>query len=257
MKADATDENPSNHPIPQSGTMRHAVPMPPFTLAASPEYRWQRPLPVFERVVFVDWHGVLSERRLWANLDVHPEDRQTFERNMNRLFGSHLVDEWMRGKCTAEQVAALLLLDTDSSRLSVEEVVHHAFTQMSEVKMKKRLRPLLKRLRETHAVVLATDNMDVFDRAATRRRDIRRHFDDYLNSCYVGALKDESPARFFGEWLDAYGLGFEDAILIDDRQTNGRRFEEHGGRFIFFNGSGDCWSEIESLVERGNESHLS
>lgn len=230
--------------------------MAPFTLAASPEYRWQRPLPVFDRVVFVDWHGVLSKRQLWANFDIHPEDQQAFERNLNNLFGSHLVDEWMRGKWTVEQVAARLLLDTDKSRLSVQRVVDHAMSQMIEVKMRERLQRLLRRLRETHAVVLATDNMDVFDRAATRRNDIRRTFDDYLNSYYVGALKDESPARFFGDWLDAYGLGFEDATLIDDRTANGRGFEEHGGRFIHFNGSNDCWTQIERLAERGNASNF-
>lgn len=231
--------------------------MPTFPLAASPEYRWQRPLPVFERVVFVDWHGVLSNRRLWANFDISPEDKQPFERNLNDLFSSHLIDEWMRGRCTAEQIAAHLLLDIDDSRLSVQRVVDHAISQMIAVKMRERLRKLLWRLRKTHAVVLATDNMDVFDRAATRRNDIRRTFDDYLNSCYVGALKDESPTRFFGDWLDAYGLGFADATLIDDRQTNGRGFVHHGGRFIHFNGSKDCWSQIESLAEGGNGRHLS
>jgi hypothetical protein len=37
---------------------------------------------------------------------------------------------------------------------------------------------------------------------------------------HTGVLKSEDPQAFFGPWLAAHGVGFTDAVLIDDRADN-------------------------------------
>ncbi len=44
--------------------------------------------------------------------------------------------------------------------------------------------------------------------------------DDLICSSHVAALKAEDPRAFFGPWLAANGMGFADAVLIDDRVDN-------------------------------------
>ena len=101
---------------------------------------------------------------------------------------------------------------------------------------------------EPHAWrVIATDNAAVFDEAFRRARRTRRladaaqpgtmcelagDVDGLLCSSARRVLKAEDPAVFFGEWLARKGLGFADAVLVDDRQDNRAAFEAHGGSTI-------------------------
>ena len=95
-------------------------------------------------------------------------------------------------------------------------------------------------------VVVATDNMDcfarVFEHASHRRGRPNRAretladwaviCDDIICSSQTGVLKSEDPQAFFGPWLAAHGIGFTDAVLIDDRADNCAAFTREGGAAI-------------------------
>jgi hypothetical protein len=56
--------------------------------------------------------------------------------------------------------------------------------------------------------------------------------DDIICSSQAGALKSEAPQSFFGPWPTAHGVGFTDAVLIDDRADNCATFTAQGGTAI-------------------------
>jgi hypothetical protein len=105
---------------------------------------------------------------------------------------------------------------------------------------------VLHRMRAEAMVVVATDNMDcfarVFEHARNRRRRLNRAretladwaviCDDIICSSQAGALKSEDPQTFFGPWLAIHGVGFTDAVLIDDRADNCAAFTSQGGAAI-------------------------
>ena len=115
-----------------------------------------------------------------------------------------------------------------------------------------RPRPLRRRTRGARRAaaawrVIATDNAAVFDEAFRRARRTRRlaatarpgtmceianRVDGLLCSSKRRVLKAEDPDAFFGEWLARKGLGFADAVLVDDREDNRSAFEVHGGSTI-------------------------
>jgi FMN phosphatase YigB (HAD superfamily) len=110
-------------------------------------------------------------------------------------------------------------------------------------------------------VVIATDNMDCFVSAFERARSRRRHgggervtmadwacsCDDIISSSDVGALKEDAHS-FFGPWLAGHGMGFGDAVLVDDRTANCAAFVAAGGSAIEWKmGTDDLGAAVTGL----------
>jgi hypothetical protein len=64
---------------------------------------------------------------------------------------------------------------------------------------------------------------------ASRLADWAVICDDIICSSQAGTLKSEDPQAFFGPWLAVHGVGFTDAVLIDDRADNCAAFTSQGG----------------------------
>jgi FMN phosphatase YigB (HAD superfamily) len=191
-----------------------------------------RQLTLWPRVLFVDWHGVLSKAPLWYSIrsNVRHPFRARLEPKTAELFGQRwqTVDDWMRGRHTAAEIVALLDIEQPQSARGdyfLRQLYHDCRTMPLH-------EPLIEALRYaavTWNIVIATDNMDCLVSMARQRRDIRRFSDDLISSSDVGVLKAEDPAGFFGAWLESRGLTFANAILLDDGKANCRAFEEAGG----------------------------
>lgn len=200
-------------------------------------------------MIFVDWHGVLSEARFWTSIRDHPAVATSidFDRALDTIFTTDIVDEWMRGHLTTREVVAQFLVGEDNPLL-VAFLEHQVIRECAESSTRRRLVQTLKTLKGSHHLVLATDNMDCFSAALPRRGDLRAIFDDYLTSTDVGVLKAEDPSRFFMPWLDDHQLAVEDSLLVDDRRKNCDRFCELGGQAIVFDGSSQMWARLEGLA---------
>lgn len=210
---------------------------------------WNRVLPVLPRVIFVDWHGVLSEARFWTSIRDHPVMATSidFDRALDTIFTTDIVDEWMRGHLSTRDVVAQFLVGEDNPLLVafLEQQVIRECTQSST---RRRLVQTLRTLKTSHLLVLATDNMDCFSAALPRRRDLRSIFDDYLTSTDLGVLKAEDPGRFFLPWLVDHQVPVDQALLVDDRAKNCDRFRDLGGQAIVFDGSSPMWAQLEALA---------
>ena len=85
-------------------------------------------------------------------------------------------------------------------------------------------------------VVLATDNMDVFESYTVPALDLQKYFDDILSSstlrCLKADLDEADQLIFFQSWLSQQGLSIEEAVLIDDSVKNKNFFEGKGLCFL-------------------------
>jgi FMN phosphatase YigB (HAD superfamily) len=199
--------------------------------------------------MFVDWHGVLSEARFWTSIRDHPAVATSidFDRALDAIFTTDVVDEWMRGHLTTREVVAQFLVGDDNPLL-VAFLEHQVIRECAESSTRRRLVRTLRTLKGRHLLVLATDNMDCFSAALPRRSDLRLIFDDYLTSTDLGVLKAEDPGQFFLPWLADHDVAVEDSLLVDDRRKNCDRFCEMGGQAIVFDGSPQMWAQLEALA---------
>jgi hypothetical protein len=206
-----------------------------------------RQAPLTPRVIFSDWHGVLSKDPFWTSIrgsTAHPL-HGPLEAGMAGLFADGTADEWMRGRLSSDQVITGLDIPLDR-RFRPDFLARRLDDDCARMTVNADLFDILRTARAEAIVVVATDNMDCFDRtfraALTRPRrrppacetlaDWAAICDDLICSSNAGTLKAEDPRAFFGPWLTAHGLGFADAVLIDDRADNCHAFTSHGGTAI-------------------------
>src|ERR1051326_4816675 len=74
-------------------------------------------LPIMSRVVFIDWHGVLSMDGFWSSIlerESHPY-QPSLSLESKKLFKDRadLVRAWMRGELQAPQIVRQLNVDLD------------------------------------------------------------------------------------------------------------------------------------------------
>jgi FMN phosphatase YigB (HAD superfamily) len=206
-------------------------------------------VPLWGRVIFSDWHGVLSRDPFWVSIRgsaTHPLHNR-LEAGMAGIFASErdLANGWMKGLLSSGQAIAEMGIQLDR-RFRDDFLARRLDVDCARMRVNVELFELLRTLRAEAMVVIATDNMDCFARAFEKARSRRRRLtdqretladwavicDDIICSSDVATLKSENPRAFFGPWLASYGLRFADTVLIDDRADNCAAFASCGGATI-------------------------
>ncbi|MEU8399726.1 hypothetical protein AB0C28_31470 [Nonomuraea sp. NPDC048892] len=222
-------------------------------------------MPRSGRVVFVDWHGVLSRDPFWASIrdDArHPLHSQLVA-SLARIFAGDGAHAWMKGEVSAAQVIAGMGIRLDR-RFRDDFLQRRLLADCARMKVNV---PLIRMLREVKAhasIVVSTDNMDCFADTFRRVRGNRRPagprsetfaewafvWDDLICSSDVAVLKSEGPVGFFGPWLSRHGLTFADALLIDDLADNCAAFQEQGGTALCWRMNADDITEAAAALSR-------
>lgn len=223
-------------------------------------------VPLSGRVIFSDWHGVLSRDPFWVSIRssaTHPLRRQ-LEAGMAGVFASDrdIANEWMKGLLSSDQVIAEMGIQLDR-RFKEDFLARRLDIDCARMKVNAELFEVLRAMLAEAMVVIATDNMDCFARAFEQSRDGARRrprhgretladwaviCDDIICSSQTRALKSEDPQAFFGSWLAMHGMNFADAVLIDDRADNCAAFTRHGGAAIQWKmGSNDISDAVSQL----------
>lgn len=206
-------------------------------------------VPLSGRVILSDWHGVLSRDPFWTSIRhsaAHPLHDQLVA-GMAGVFdpARDTANMWMKGLLSSDQVIAQMGIQL-RGRFTDDFLARRLDLDCTRMKVNVALFEVLRVLRAEAMVVIATDNMDCFARAFTRAQSRRRRpgraretladwaviCDDIICSSEAGTLKGEDPQAFFRPWLAAHGVGFSDAVLIDDRADNCAAFTSQGGTAI-------------------------
>jgi hypothetical protein len=214
-------------------------------------------------VVFVDWHGVLSDEPFWSSIRRDPQHhlRPRLETKLGEIFSSGTVHDWMKGLLTSDDIVADMGLRLDK-RFRDDYLLRKLDQDIRRMQVNVELFAALRSFKSYATVVLATDNMDCFARTfaatlakARRPSDTAETLaawatvcDDYICSSEVGALKADDPVGFFGPWLSDAGLDFRDALLIDDRADNCAAFEALGGSTVRWRMGQNDISEVATAV---------
>jgi len=201
----------------------------------------QPALPLWRHVVFVDWHGVLSRSPFWGSIVTdaqHPLHRPV-RLALGRLLADPVaVGDWMTGRRSTPEVVVGLGVD-GGARHGPDYLCRQLEKDCRAMHVNADLVRALQPVRERAFVVVATDNVDVFADVFRRLAPRPPVVDDTLAACAtgcddlvcssdVGTLKADAQA-FFGPYLTACGLGFADALLVDDRSDNCAAFRAAGG----------------------------
>ena len=201
----------------------------------TPYPRSQLVLPLWNRVVFVDWNGVLSNDIFWSSIRNNPSHQCHKLLNIasSSLFAGHdeRLDAWMRGQLRTDDIVHSLGVSLDR-RFRPDFLTRRLREDCRKMACNQLLIKELRKVTSKTLVVLATDNMDCFLEQAHLIPDIRTLFDEILCSSSIGTLKHEDVNRFFGSWLDQNRLTFAQSILLDDSLDTCRQFQAAGGKAI-------------------------
>lgn len=220
-------------------------------------------IPLFGRIVFVDWHGVLSNEPFWSSIlsaPTHPL-KLRLGSAVARVFAQNGASEcWMKGNLNSVEVINQMGMSA-GGKFGQKFIAKRLIRDCASMNVDLDLFKLLNEVRALAPVVLATDNMDCFSAAfnlsanGARRRSAKRSLaprlhewaqicDGIVCSSDVGVLKSENPEAFFKSTLVKYGLEFRHAVLIDDREDNCLAFRSMGGKAIAFKTGRDDISKL-------------
>lgn len=174
------------------------------------------------KVIFFDWNKTLSNSLFWSHMS--PDKQHKYSEYHGKLITSlfvenkHLINPWMRGEHTTQEVMQMLspLVGLPAEILEEELAVscrNQAFVDESIPELINALKA------KGIKVVIATDNMDTFRKHTVPSMDLELLFDDLLISCELGLLKgdhDEKSIPFFDEYLEKYNWKYSDSVLLDD-----------------------------------------
>ncbi|MGA2827676.1 MAG: hypothetical protein ABSF03_16375 [Streptosporangiaceae bacterium] len=139
-------------------------------------------VPLAGRVIFSDWHGVLSRDPFWTSIRrsaSHPLHAQ-LEAGMADVFASDrgIANAWMKGLLSCDQVIAGMGIRLNG-RFRDDFLARRLDLDCARMQVNVELFEVLHMMRVEAIVVVATDNMDcfahAFEHARHRRRRLNRH----------------------------------------------------------------------------------
>ncbi|MGW4410944.1 hypothetical protein ACWEJ6_43405 [Nonomuraea sp. NPDC004702] len=218
-----------------------------------------------DRVIFVDWHGVLSRDPFWASIrdnTRHPLHSRLVE-TLAQIFAGDGAHAWMKGQVSSTQVIASMNIQMDR-RFRGDFLHRRLLADCARMRVNVPLFEMLREIRPYASIVVSTDNADCFADTFRRVRETRHPTvprpttfaewafvcDDMICSSDVAVLKSESIVEFFGPWLSRHGMTFPDSLLIDDSTNNCAAFQEQGGTALRWTMGTDDITEVATALAR-------
>jgi len=189
------------------------------------------------KVIFIDWNKTLSNSRFWEQLeDNNHRYHSHHTKIINSLFidNKNLITPWMQGKLTSEDICKAIAENTGlDEELIFDELVESA-KNMNFVS--EEIPELINSIRAKGIkVVIATDNMDTFNRFTVKSMQLEDLFDEILNSYELKAMKgdfENNKSLFFDDFIKRNNLSYAKTVLLDDSTSNSDPLTSLGMRTI-------------------------
>jgi len=178
-------------------------------------------------ILFVDFDGTICHDRYWRSLPHSYHGKvQTL------LFGTDTkrVNDWMRGRYTAEEINQLVAKTMD---FPYEELWELFVNDCESMEVSVDTLERLSALRDRYTVILITGNMDSFSRFTAPALNLDKYFDYISNSYYEGKHKTDNDGEIFTEYATKYGVPLNECFVIDDSKNVCATFEQLGGTAYF------------------------
>ncbi|GHO68388.1 hypothetical protein KSC_072800 [Ktedonobacter sp. SOSP1-52] len=177
------------------------------------------------KCLFLDWHNTLSTSLFWGHLS----DPSHISHQMMGLITSYLfqssgrvstiLEPWMRGELTSEDIVHILCQE---QKLDPGIVLHELMVSCQRMQFVSQEVPhYVSNLRAKGIqVVIATDNMDTFQRWTVPNLQLDTLFDAILCSSDLRSLKadrnHDGSSLFFAEYLRKHHVEHGESLLLDD-----------------------------------------
>jgi FMN phosphatase YigB (HAD superfamily) len=186
------------------------------------------------KVIFIDWNGTLSISKFWGHLEKgSPEEQKLFNNLETALFKENrdLILPWMRGKVDTNYVIDKI---SNTSSIDSNRILYEFIKSCESMKLiSEKIPELISSLQKQKIkIVLATDNMDSFQKWTIPSLSLNTMFDDILDSYSLKAMKgdfsDEGNSLFFNEFLTKDSIKPDETIIIDDSEDKNNKIEKYG-----------------------------
>ncbi len=173
------------------------------------------------KVIFIDWYHTLSDSLFFEQLKNPSHPRHEWLHKIQKCVfveNKHLQDPWLKGEITYQEVVTIISHQIGlPSEILLEDLIESCHQQTLA---HPEVLPIVQQIRKRGTkVVIATGNMDLFQKFVIPALNLKEHFDEFLNSCELGHLKQDIEGKdlpFFKPYLTKEGLTYADAVLIDD-----------------------------------------
>ncbi len=183
-----------------------------------------------KRLIFVDYNGVLSYDPFWKSLLDEKHELNSYLQDIEHyLFKEnfHIVIDWMVGKYNSEDIHRLL---SDTFNIHYHSFFETFVRDCEQMVISTSILEKLKPLKKEFTLILATGNMDSFDRfTLPKHRYLLDIFDEIHNSYNLGILKTTNEGEYFKRVCKKYNVNPANSYLIDDSQSTCQVFNNLGG----------------------------
>jgi FMN phosphatase YigB (HAD superfamily) len=167
--------------------------------------------------VFIDWYKTLSDSIFWEHL----KGTKDFELISKALFedSNKIINPWMRGKFTAEEVSKLV---SGKTKIDYKYIFDNLEKSAKTMIFGTTLIPKLINALTAKGVkvYIATDNMDTFTRWTVPAMRINKFFTGFYSSDKIGFLKkdmdDHGRSKFFNKIIEHKSFDFTNSLFLDD-----------------------------------------
>lgn len=174
------------------------------------------------KTIFLDWHGTICEDLFWGQLN-NSKTKNIFDSIINCIFvkNRYLLGSWMKGELNTQAIIAKINSETGIDKKYLERELAISVRNMKFVHPE--IPKIIGLIRNKNIkVVLASDNMDIFQYAINKLR-LNLLFDELLLSNKIGYEKKETDKQgnslFFNRYLKNNCLEHKNCILIDDSKS--------------------------------------
>ncbi len=139
------------------------------------------------------------------------------------------------GKFISESFCKKLSKET---KIEYDLLISSLIESCKRVRIDYELLRLIKELKKYTYVVLATGNMDCFNRWTVPILNLKNYFDKIINSYYKGYNKKDKCGQFFRDYAEKKRIPISKCYLIDNSKSTCEFFEKLGGTAF-------CVSDVE------------
>jgi 2-hydroxy-3-keto-5-methylthiopentenyl-1-phosphate phosphatase len=201
------------------------------------------------KILFLDFNGVLSYDHFWHTLtDPNHKLHEYHAKIHDYLFEENrdMLRQWMLGKYTTEDIHHTL---HEKTGVPYQELLDIFEQECRNIDISKPILDLIKSLKSQYYCILATGNMDCFDRFTLPSNPIlEQTFDEINNSYNLGIFKSTDGGRYFKEKTETLGGDIKSSVVIDDSDGVCEAFTKLGGRAFCVTGESEVIKVLQSLL---------
>lgn len=174
-------------------------------------------------ILFCDFDGVLCYDKFWRSLS---NDEQTKVQQFLFKDSTHLVESWMRGEYSSEEINQIV---SDNTDIPYERLWQTFEKDCKTMFVPKKALETLSTLRTRYLIILVTSNMDSFDRFTAPSLGLKKYFDYISNSFNERILKTDNGGELYVSLSKKFNAPIKQCLLFDDSKTVHKIFSELGG----------------------------